>query len=100
VTLRVMVVPYGRDFLAECVDLNLMVIRPTAEAAARSLEDAMTGYLETVFEKPDQIEGLYPRPSPLSRRLKYHWHCMLAALSGNKRAFRIREYATSEFAAA
>jgi hypothetical protein len=58
-------------FVAECVDLNLIVKAKTMKKAASSLGDAIEGYLEVVANGDDQT-GLIPRPSPLSHRIRYH----------------------------
>jgi hypothetical protein len=49
----------------------------------------MASYLKTVLDS-GEIAGLIPRPSPLPRRLLYHWYCLKAALSGSAhRNFRL-----------
>jgi predicted RNase H-like HicB family nuclease len=107
IILRAIVFPDHGGYIAECIDLNLMVRRDTMEEATRSLEQAIVGYLRTVCSdqsaapEPFQlcrVPGLVPRPSPLFRRLRYHLHCLLAALKGNKRNFQLREYSSSQFA--
>lgn len=97
-TLRGLVYPDNDAYIAECIDLNIMVRRPSAENAARSLFDAVNGYLETVLsEKSDfqqfiehgKVDGLIPRPSPFPSRLRYHAYCFKAVLKGNERNFQI-----------
>jgi predicted RNase H-like HicB family nuclease len=99
--------PDDGGYIAECIDLNLMVRRDTMEEAIRSLEEAIVGYLHTVccdqsaaseLVQYGRVQGLVPRPSPLFRRLRYHLHCLLAALKGNERNFQLREYSSSQFA--
>lgn len=70
----------GSRFVAECVDLDLSVERPTAEEAVRELQIAMYGYLTSAFDGQD-IRGLVPRRSPLSHRLRYRWENIKARLS-------------------
>lgn len=58
-------------FLAECVDLNLVVQAKSMNQAIASLKEAISGYLKVVAS--GDMTGLVPRPSPLSRRLYYQW---------------------------
>ena len=98
VTLRGLVYPDSGSYIAECVDLNIMVRRDSAEEAFRGMQDAVSGYLETVFENEEdarmfaetgKAEGLIPRPSPLSHRLRYDAFCLVAAFVGAGRNFQI-----------
>jgi hypothetical protein len=100
VTLRSIITPSNGSYLAECVDLNLIVQRPTPEEAAESLESAMIGYIQSVLDNKQakvelsetgQVAGLLPRKSPLKRRVRYHAYCLLAALMGSDRHFQLRE---------
>ncbi len=59
-------------YVAECVDLDLISEGDTPEKAIRSLQEAMYGYLGVAFDGDPQ--GLVLRPSPLSHRIRYHWH--------------------------
>ena len=106
-TLRCIVRPYEDAYVAECIDLNLLVKRRTAREAALALEDAIFGYLEAVVEHQQSfseleangcVKGLLPRPSPLGRRAQYHMYCLLAALQGSKRDFQLKDYVSSQFA--
>ena len=84
IALRCFVRAGGRPrlFIAECIDLDLMVEAPTSDEAVASLYDAITGYLEVVFDGPHpDLTGLIPRPSPLSHRLRYHWECLKYAVA-------------------
>ena len=105
--LRAIAFPDGGGYLAECIDLNLMVRRESMEEATQSLESAIAGYFQTVADDPSarselthsgRVRGLVPRPSPLIRRFNYHFHCLLAALQGNERNFQLREYSSTQFA--
>lgn len=58
-------------FVAECVDLNIIVQAKTMKKAVASLRDAIEGYL-AVVANGDSEDGLIPRRSPLSHRLHYH----------------------------
>jgi len=76
-------------YVAECIDLDLMVKAKSAERALRGLEDVMRGYLKTAFLGGD-LTGLIPRKSPFSNRLLYHLTCLRAALFGQARnSFRL-----------
>jgi hypothetical protein len=103
-TLRGLVYPDGGSYIAECIDLNIMVQRDSAKEAANSLADAIQGYLDTVlsnksdldrFVRDGRVEGLIPRPSPLPHRARYHMFCFRAALlRGNQRDFQIVDHSS------
>ena len=57
-------------YVAECIDLDIAAEGSSIDAAIAGLQDAMSGYLAVVFE--GDTEGLIPRLSPLSSRLRYH----------------------------
>ena len=55
-----------------CVDLNVDAEAETLPAVKASLDDAIKGYLETVFETDDSsVEALLRRPASLSHQLIY-----------------------------
>lgn len=88
-TFRCFVHPSAEVSVAECVDLDLTVKAENPDTALAGLQDSMIGYLRTVLHS-GEITGLVPRPSPLPRRLLYHWYCLKAALSGGgHRNFRL-----------
>ena len=58
-------------FVAECIDLNLIVKAKTMKKAVSSLGDAIEGYLEVVTSGEDQ-RRLIHRASPFSHRIHYH----------------------------
>jgi hypothetical protein len=78
------------SFVAECVDLDIMVKARTPEAAKCSLDDALIGYLKTVSELGDM--SLSRRPSPFNRRLYYRLCCLRSALSRNHDKFRLFDW--------
>jgi len=101
ITLRAMVFPENGSYVAECIDLNLLVKRATPEEAAKSLEQAIIGYIETVLQDSSAMEalnatgnvaGLLPRKSALTRRIRYHCYCLVAAVIGNRRDFQLKDY--------
>lgn len=73
-------------FVAECVDLNLIVRASSSDRAIEKLIEAMTGYLKVACA--GDYTGLIPRPSPLSRRFLYHGFLLLAQFS-RRRRFRL-----------
>jgi hypothetical protein len=81
------------NWVAECVDLDLLVKARTPDLAARGLHDAMLGYLMTAME--GSLSGLLPRPSPLGHRLRYRWFCLKAALAIKRHNFRIMDCSPS-----
>lgn len=105
-TLRCLAYRDSISYVAECLDLNLLVRRESAEQAMQSLEEAIRGYLLSVldtkqdlqrFVKTGSIDGLLPRPSPLSHRIRYHMYLVAALVSGNRRSFQLNEYPSSRF---
>jgi hypothetical protein len=58
-------------WVAECIDLNIVVEAPSRDEAVVSLKDAVMVYLCTAIE--GDPKGLVPRLSPLSHRLYYHF---------------------------
>ena len=105
VTLRALVYRTNDGFVAECIDLNLMVLRRSSEEAAKSLESAVVGYVQTVLSdgssaqqmvNTGHVDGLLPRPSPASHRLRYHLYCLRAALP-IARNFQLKDFSSSQF---
>jgi hypothetical protein len=77
------------EYVAECIDLDLIVKDQTLEGALHGLQHAMIGHLKVALE--GDITGLIPRPSPLSRRLRYYYLCAKAGLLGGSRGdFRVQ----------
>ena len=75
-------------YVAECIDLDLMVVESSADLAMESLRESVHGYLQVVLQGDDS--GLLPRLAPFSHRLRYHWYCLLAAIVLD-RNFRIAD---------
>ena len=76
------------SFIAECVDLDLMVRRKKQNIAMRELRDAIVGYVQAAVESGADAE-LIPRRSPLSHLLHYYavvFACRLSLL-GCERLF-------------
>jgi hypothetical protein len=59
------------SFIAECIDLDLMVRAKKQNMAMRELRDAVLGYVKVAVESGTDSE-LIPRRSPLSHRLHYY----------------------------
>ena len=84
-------------FVAECIDLNLMVKAKSMQQAVDSLYEAVTGYLTVACE--GDTKGLIPRRSPVARRFLYHWLRLRIQLAKEQqvsrnapRLFEIPEY--------
>ena len=75
-------------FVAECVDLDLMVKARKANKATRELRDAVFGYVRVAVES-GQDAALIPRPAPLTHRIHYHTVAIASRLSllGGDRLF-------------
>jgi hypothetical protein len=67
-------------YIAECIDLNLMVKDRKEVRAMRELRDAVLGYVRVAAET-GEVESLIPRPSPLSHRVHYQLVRLAARLS-------------------
>lgn len=59
------------QFIAECIDLDLLSQGTTKEQAIAKLQEAMHGYLQAAFDG-SSTKGLVLRLSPLSHRLRYY----------------------------
>lgn len=78
-TLRCYVYPiHSGLYEAECIDLDLVVRAKSSNKAKESLNTAIGGYLKTALR--GDVRGLVPRPSPLSRRLRYQLYRRLVQL--------------------
>jgi hypothetical protein len=66
---RCVVYPSNGSYLAECVDLHLIVKAESEERAIESLAEAVIGHVEVAHEM--QEPALLYRPSPLRNRLRY-----------------------------
>lgn len=86
--------PTAGLYVAECIDLDLIVEADSPDAAVSGLQDAMMGYLKVALENDDH-RGLLPRPSPIWNRLRYNWYCLRAALSRGRRNFRLFDWSPS-----
>jgi hypothetical protein len=58
-------------YVAECIDLDLMVKEKKANRAMRELRDAVVGHVRVAIEVGEP--SLLYRPSPLSHRARYHF---------------------------
>jgi hypothetical protein len=57
-------------YVAECIDLDLMVKAKKANKAERELFDAVRGYVQIALQSGDG--SLIPRRAPLTHCLRYH----------------------------
>jgi hypothetical protein len=77
-----------QGFFAICIDLNLFTWRPTLAQAKKSLNDAISGYLETACDlaKAEQISleklpKFILRPAPFwPYKAKYYTYSFLGSL--------------------
>jgi hypothetical protein len=72
-------------FVAECIDLDLMVKARKPNKAMRELRDAVCGYVRASVES-GLDEALVPRPSPLSHRLHYYFVVLASRLKFRSKA--------------
>jgi hypothetical protein len=89
-TLRCCVYPERSTglFVAECIDLNLIVKAKKDSRAMRELRDAVLGYVRVAVESGHESD-LIPRPSPLMHRVHYHllFAASLISPMGRSRTF-------------
>jgi hypothetical protein len=71
-------------FVAECIDLDLMVKSRNPAKAKRELRDAILGYVQVAVES-GQDKVLIPRRSPLGHRLHYFALYWISRFSRTKR---------------
>jgi len=65
---------YGQGvYIAECLDLDISTESATVEQAIVGLQDAVTGYVEVIFEGQPEKAQLVMRPSPYSHWLRYYF---------------------------
>ncbi len=66
-------------WVAACIDLDLIVERPSFEEAKAALRDQICSYIKAVVDTDDKesIYRLLDRPVPLWDRIKYYSACML-----------------------
>ena len=92
VVLRCMAYKKGKEYRAECIDLDLLVSGRTLAESVSNLNDAIGGYLEVVASSED-IRGLFPRPSPLKSRALYTvmslWRSILSTGPSNRRGYLV-----------
>ena len=96
-TLRCCAYQSSEMWIAECIDLDLIASGKTPEQAIGGLHNAITGYVRTVLDG-NSLDGLIPRPSPFSHRLRYHGMCLRAAFAHNRHNFRLLDCSPSQFA--
>lgn len=62
----------GNLVYAECIDLDIMVVRPTFAQSRDALKGAIEGTLDVAAED-GILEEILRRKSPWPHRLRYHW---------------------------
>ena len=63
--------PSPGEWVADCVDLDLMAQGKTPDEAIGKLQEAVHGYIKVAFDG-ESVKGLVLRPSPLSHRIRYY----------------------------
>lgn len=61
----------GGWYLAECLDLNILVKAESEKQAVKKLNDAIAGYMRVALE--GDPSDLIPRRAPLGRWIAYYW---------------------------
>lgn len=79
------------QYIAECIDLDLLAQSDTIEEAIGKLQEAMCGYLGVAFAE-GSTKGLVLRKSPLSHRLRYHLHRLSCTLPLRSHFRRTRHF--------
>ena len=66
-------------WVAKCIDLALVVEEDSIEKLKKSLQDAIVGYIETVYDTKDKesIPKLLRRKSPAKDIIEYHFVALL-----------------------
>ncbi len=74
-------------YFAECIDLNLMVWRPSMREAINELNQQLIGYLESM-ESEEEFEQLVLRKAPFyPSRARYHFCALKRAIPGISQMF-------------
>jgi hypothetical protein len=82
-------------YVAECIDLNLMVKAKSMHQAVESLHNAVLGYLEVACN--GDTKGLIPRRSPVARLLRYHWIKLKVSLADSPKERELPQNAPRTF---
>lgn len=73
-----------RGWEAICLDLDIAVQGSSFEEVYKSLDEAVTQYVEYVSELPEpDRERLLARKAPLADRLRFLWHVARTTMSGD-----------------
>lgn len=61
-------------WIASCIDLSLMVERPSMQESIQALQEQIILYIQSVLDTEDKksISYLLPRPAPWHEKLIYH----------------------------
>jgi hypothetical protein len=85
---------YGRrtkrgTWIAACIDLDLIVERPSFEEAKEALWEQVCSYVKAVADTDDKksIARLLDRPAPLRERIRYYKACVLHHLMNSPVCF-------------
>jgi len=73
-------------YVAECIDLDIMVKAKKPNKALHDLEDAVKGYIEVAIATGAEAE-LIPRRSPILHRVFYNLIPLLSRFSPKMRSF-------------
>lgn len=66
------------SWVASCIDLSLMVERPSMEESIKALQEQIILYIQSVLDTEDKesIYYLLPRPAPFREKLIYQFIAM------------------------
>ncbi len=66
------------SWVASCIDLSLMVERPSMEESIKALQEQIILYIQSVLDTEDKesIYYLLPRPAPFREKLFYYFIAM------------------------
>lgn len=72
------------SWIASCIDLSLMVERPSMEESIKALQEQIILYIQSVLDTGDKesISYLLPRPAPFRERLFYQLIAIACRIKG------------------
>lgn len=75
---------WQRTWVASCIDLSLMVERPSMEESIKALQEQIILYIQSVLDTDDKesISYLLPRPAPFREKLFYQLIAIACRLKG------------------
>lgn len=84
------------SWIASCIDLSLMVERPSMEESIKALQEQIILYIQSVLDTEDKesISYLLPRPAPFREKLVYQLIALACRFKGKSASSKIPSKST------